>query len=118
MELVSQIADSTFNGLGYVGSLVSLGAQAAYYTLVGPFQGKPVRLKRAISQAKEVGVRPLPILSLIHFFLGVILALQSAYELRRIGEMSRVATAVAISLSMKLVPWFSAITVIPRTGSS
>ena len=88
MELVSQIADSTFNGLGYVGSLASLGAQAAYYTLVGPFQGKPVSLKRAISQAMEVGVRALPILSLITFFIGVILALQSAYELRRFGAMS------------------------------
>jgi len=118
MELVSQIADSTFNGLGYVGSLVSLGAQAAYYTLVGPFQGKPVSLKRAISQAMEVGVRALPILSLITFFIGVILALQSAYELRRFGAMSAVATAVAISMSRELGPLVTAIVVIGRSGSA
>src|SRR5258708_3044633 len=118
MELVSQIADSTFNGLGYVGSLASLGAQAAYYTLVGPFQGKPVSLKRAISQAMEVGVRALPILSLITFFIGVILALQSAYELRRFGAMSAVATAVAISMSRELGPLVTAIVVIGRSGSA
>ena len=35
MELASQIADNTFNCLGYLGSLASLGGRAAYYTLVG-----------------------------------------------------------------------------------
>src|SRR5258708_653860 len=118
MELVSQIADSTFNGLGYVGSLASLGAEAAYYTLVGALQGKPVSLKRAISQGMEVGVRALPILSLITFFIGVILALQSAYELRRFGAMSAVATAVAISMSRELGPLVTAIVVIGRSGSA
>src|SRR5467141_4593027 len=118
MELVSQIADSTFNVLGYVGSLVSLGAQAAYYTLVGPFQGKPVRLKRTISQAMEVGLQALPILSLITFFIGVILALQSAYELRKFGALHYVSGAVAISMTRELGPLMTAIVVIGRSGSA
>ena len=62
MEIVSQIADSTLNPLGYIGSLASLGANAAYDTLVAPFRGKPLGLQRAISQAMDVGVRALPIL--------------------------------------------------------
>jgi len=41
----------------------------------------------------DVGVRCLPILSLITFFIGLILALQVAYELRQFGAMSAVATA-------------------------
>ena len=118
MELVSQVADSTFNGLGYLGSLVSLGGRAAYYTLAGPFQGKPLRLKRVISQAMDVGVRALPILSLIAFFIGVILALQAGYELRRFGAMSAVATGVAISMSRELGPLITAIVVIGRSGSA
>ncbi len=99
MQFVSQIGGSVTNGLAYVGSLASLGGRAAYYTFVGPFQGKPLRLQRAVSQAMDVGVRALPILSLITFFIGLILALQSAYELRRFGAMNYVATAVAISMS-------------------
>jgi hypothetical protein len=67
MEFVTQIGDGTLNGLSYIGSLASLGGRAAYYTLVAPFQGKPLRLQRAISQAMETGVRALPILSLITF---------------------------------------------------
>ena len=67
MQIVAQIGESTLNGLGYVGSLASLAARAAYYTLVAPFHGKPLRLQRAISQAMDTGVRALPILSLITF---------------------------------------------------
>src|SRR5258707_181165 len=102
MEIVSEIGDSTLNGLSYIGSLASLGARAAYYTLVTPFQGKPLRLQRAISQAMDTGVSALPILSLITFFIGLILALQAAYELRRFGAISAVATAVAVSMSREL----------------
>ena len=77
MELVSQIGGGVTNGLAYIGSLTSLAGRAAYFTFVAPFRGKPLRLQRAVSQALEVGVRALPILSLITFFIGLILALQA-----------------------------------------
>jgi phospholipid/cholesterol/gamma-HCH transport system permease protein len=118
MEFVSQIGGSVTNSLAYVGSLASLGGRAAYYTFVGPFQGKPLRVQRAVSQAMDVGVRALPILSLITFFIGLILALQAAYELRRFGAISYVATAVAISMSRELGPLITAIVVIGRSGSA
>ena len=118
MEILSQIGGGTFNGLSYVGSLASLGARAAYYTLVAPFKGKPLRLERAVSQAMDVGVRCLPILSLITFFIGLILALQAAYELRQFGAISAVATAVAVSMSRELGPLITAIVVIGRSGSA
>jgi phospholipid/cholesterol/gamma-HCH transport system permease protein len=118
MQFVAQIGGSVMNSLAYVGSLASLGGQAAYYTFVGPFQGKPLRLQRAVSQAMDVGVRALPILSLITFFIGLILALQAAYELRRFGAIGYVATAVAISMSRELGPLITAIVVIGRSGSA
>jgi phospholipid/cholesterol/gamma-HCH transport system permease protein len=118
MEIVSEIGASTLNGLGYLGSLASLGARAAYYTLVAPFRGQPQRLQRAISQAMDTGVRALPILSLITFFIGLILALQAAYELRRFGAINAVATAVAISMSRELGPLVTAIVVVGRSGSA
>src|SRR6266849_5137371 len=118
MEFVSQLGSSTLDGLSYLGSLASLGARAAYYTLVAPFKGKPLRLQRAVSQAMNTGVRALPILSLITFFIGLILALQAAYELRRFGAISAVATAVAVTMSRELGPLITAIVVIGRSGSA
>src|SRR5580700_1155111 len=118
MELVSQIGAGVTDGLAYIGSLVSLGGRAAMDIFVGPFRGKPVRLQSAVSQAMDVGVRALPILSLITFFIGLILALQGAYELRRFGAVSYIADTVAISMSRELGPLITAIVVIGRSGSA
>ena len=118
MQFVEEIGAGVTNGLAYVGALATLGGRAAYYTFIGPFQGKPVRMQRAVSQAMDVGVRALPILSLITFFIGLILALQAAYELRRFGAMNYVATAVAVSMSRELGPLITAIVVIGRSGSA
>ena len=67
---------------------------------------------------REDGVRALPILSLITFFIGLILALQAAYELRKLGALSFVANTVAISVTRELGPLITAILVIGRSGSA
>jgi phospholipid/cholesterol/gamma-HCH transport system permease protein len=118
LEFVEQIGASVTGSLTYLGALAELGAKAAFYTFVAPFRGKPLRLGRAVSQAMDVGVRALPILSLITFFIGLILALQAAYELRKFGAISFVANAVAISMSRELGPLITAIVVIGRSGSA
>jgi phospholipid/cholesterol/gamma-HCH transport system permease protein len=118
VELVRQIGVATIDGLAYLGSLAVLGGRAAYFTFIGPFQGKPLRLGRSVSQAMEAGVRSLPILSLITFFIGLIMALQSAYELKKFGALSFVASAVALSMTRELGPLITAVIVIGRSGSA
>jgi phospholipid/cholesterol/gamma-HCH transport system permease protein len=118
MEFVEQVGKTTTDCFAYIGALASLVSGAAYSIFAGPFRGKPLRWKRTVSQATEIGVRALPILSLITFFIGLILALQSAYELRKLGALSLVATAVAISVTRELGPLITAILVIGRSGSA
>lgn len=118
MPLTESIGAATVNGLAYVGGLARLTGESARAVFVGPFRGKPLRLGRAIHQAMAIGIEALPIISLISFFIGVILALQGAYELRRLGAMQLVATAVAISVTRELGPLMTAIVVIGRSGSS
>ncbi len=118
MELATQIGGAVTDGLAYLGALATLGGRAAYFTFIAPLQGKPLRLQRAVSQAMQVGVGALPILSLITFFIGLILALQAAYELRKFGALNYVASAVAISMTRELGPLITAIVVIGRSGSA
>jgi phospholipid/cholesterol/gamma-HCH transport system permease protein len=118
LEFTAQIGRGVIDTLAYVGALVRLSAQAAYYAFVSPFRGRPLRLDRAFAQAMEVGVRALPVLSLITFFIGLILAMQGAYELRKFGAMHFVADAVAISMTRELGPLITAIVVIGRSGSA
>ena len=118
MEILRKIGASVLEVLAYVGALASLTGRAAYITFIGPFLGRHVRFQRAVSQAMEVGVRALPILSLITFFIGLILALQAAYELKRFGAISYVASAVAVSMTRELGPLITAVIVIGRSGSA
>jgi phospholipid/cholesterol/gamma-HCH transport system permease protein len=74
--------------------------------------------QRFVHQAMSVGVSAIPIVSLITFFVGVIIALQGAYGLQRLGAMQLVAGLVAISITRELGPLVAAIVVIGRSGSS
>jgi phospholipid/cholesterol/gamma-HCH transport system permease protein len=118
IDFVAQVGETATDILAYVGGLASLAGRSVYYAFVGPFQGKPLRWRAAISQATEVGVRALPILSLITFFIGLILALQAGYELRKLGALSYVPGTVAISVTRELGPLITAILVIGRSGSA
>src|SRR5258708_30140080 len=104
VERRTQIGESVADGLASPGALPPLGGRAAYFPFVAPFQGKPLRLQRAVSQALLTGVGALPILSLFTFFIVLILALQSAYELRKFVALTFVATALALSLLRELTP--------------
>jgi len=75
-------------------------------------------LQRAIHEAMAVGVGVVPIVSLIAFFVGVIIALQGVYELQRIGAMQLVSSLVAIAITRELEPLITAIVVIGRSGSA
>jgi phospholipid/cholesterol/gamma-HCH transport system permease protein len=113
-----RIGLETLKGVAYVGGLARLTAESAYLTFVGPFRGQRLRPQRAFHQAMAVGVRAVPIVSLISFFVGLIMALQSAYELQRLGAVQFVAEAVAISIVRELGPLITAIIVIGRSGSA
>jgi len=65
-----------------------------------------------------IGVSAVPVISFITFFIGVIMALQGAYELRRFGAMQLVADTVVISITRELGPLVTAIVVIGRSGSA
>ena len=118
MPVTETIGRATIDGLAYVGQLTRLTGRAAKSIFIQPAQGRALHYRRALHQAMSVGVEALPILSLITFFVGTILALQSAYELRKFGALGFVANAVALSLTRELGPLMTAIIVIGRSGSA
>jgi phospholipid/cholesterol/gamma-HCH transport system permease protein len=118
MALTATVGAATINGLAYVGSMARLVGGSLRAICLEPLRGRTFRLDRAVHQAMSVGVEALPIVSLIAFFVGAILALQGAYELRKLGAMQLIATAVAVSVTRELGPLMTAIVVIGRSGSA
>jgi len=104
--------------LAYVGSLAQIAGRSAHVTFVGPFQGRPIRLQRPIQQAMAVGVRAIPIASLVSYLFGLIFALQTAHELKKFGMIRVVAATVVMAVLRELGPLLTAIVVIGRSGSA
>src|SRR6266478_321178 len=117
MQWVADVGAATGRSIAYVGGLAEISAKALRSLVWSPLK-RGRMLRRAIHEAMAAGVGAIPIISLITFFVGVIIALQGAYELQRIGAMQLVASLVAISITRELGPLITAIVVIGRSGSA
>src|SRR5258707_952769 len=112
-----RVGAATEDSLAYVGGLAQLTGRALLLLFVSPLKRRR-SLERAIHQAMIVGVGAVPIVSLITFFIGLIMALQGAYELKKLGAMQFVPALVAVAITRELGPLITAIVVIGRSGSA
>lgn len=78
----------------------------------------PLNKERLIQQCKRIGVNSLPIISLVSLFIGVILALQTAVQMQRLGSEMYIASIVALSVIRELGPVITALIVAGRVGAS
>ncbi|MBI4467081.1 MAG: ABC transporter permease [Acidobacteria bacterium] len=112
------VGRNTLAFLRYSGGVARLGGDAAYWTLVAPWRGKGLRVRATIHQMVLTGVNAVPIVSLIALFVGMILAFQSAYELRKYGGTVFVVNLVAVAMTRQLGPLMTAVIVAGRSASS
>jgi phospholipid/cholesterol/gamma-HCH transport system permease protein len=88
------------------------------WMVVAPLRGKGLRVRSTVEHFVEFGVRSMPIVGLICFLIGVIIALQSSYTLDKWGANRYIATLVAVSAIRELAPLMTAILVAGRSGSA
>ena len=89
-----------------------------YWAFISPFKGKPIRVRASISEMVKAGYNSVPIVSVISLFIGIILALQAAYQLKRFGALIYVADLVGVSMTRELGPIITAIIISRRSGSA
>ncbi len=97
----------------FFGGLGSLITQTFYWLFLPPF-----KKERIFEQCKKAGVDSLPIISLVAFFIGVIMALQTAYQMQRMGAEMYIASIVALSMVREMGPVITALVVAGRVGAS
>ena len=77
-----------------------------------------VRWKDALLVAERAGVDALPIVALISFLMGVIIAFQSAIPMKQFGAEVFVADLVGLSMLRELGPLMTAILLAGRSGAA
>ncbi|MFC1631764.1 MlaE family ABC transporter permease [Candidatus Omnitrophota bacterium] len=93
--------------------------EALYWIFIAPFtRKKSVSWAATSHQMVFSGVHSLIIVFFVAFFTGVVLAMQSAYQLVQFGVKSLVASLVSVSMARELGPVFTALVVTGRVGSA
>ncbi len=92
--------------------------QVAARLASAPFSAKGFRWSATSRQMVRIGVESIPIVFLIAFSVGMIVALQAATQLRRVGAVIYVADLVGVSLTRELGPLMTAIILAGRSGSA
>jgi phospholipid/cholesterol/gamma-HCH transport system permease protein len=90
-------------------------ASALWFAITHPHR---VRWKDVWYTCEQVGVNALPIVALISFLLGIILAFQSAVPMRQFGAEIFVADLVGLSILRELGPLMTAILLAGRSGAA
>jgi phospholipid/cholesterol/gamma-HCH transport system permease protein len=98
--------------------VVVLFLDILYWIFIGPFKSKPVRCESIFHQMIFVGLRSALIVFFVTIFTGIVLAMQSAYQLEQMGATIYVASLVAVSLARELSPVLVGLVIAGRVGSA
>jgi len=110
---IEQLGRKTIEFIQYIGGVALFIGEIGFWLIHPPF-----RLKQTIRQAEKIGASSLPIVSLISFFTGMVLALQSAYQMQKIQAEMYIASLVALSMIRELGPVLTALIVAGRCGAA
>ncbi|MEC9347741.1 MAG: ABC transporter permease [Pseudomonadota bacterium] len=97
--------------IGFLGQTVAIGASV----LVRP---RRMRLTSMVHHMEQAGLNALPIVGLIAFLIGIVLAFQGASQLERFGAQIFVVNLIGISILREIGILLTAIVVAGRSGSA
>ncbi len=98
-----------------VGRLI---VDSIYWSFIAPVEGRGLRWKGLFDELYEMGWRAIPIVALINFLLGLVIAMLSAVQLRLFGMTILVASLVVIGFARELAVVMTGVVVSARTGGA
>lgn len=107
------VRDQVVSFFVYIGGLMVLLGKTVFWVFV-----PRLRKWQILEQMSRIGVASLPIIFLISLFTGVVLALQSAYQMQKVAAEMYIASLVALSLTRELGPVLTALIVAGRCGAA
>ena len=118
MNIIEKTGSIVITTSRYALSILALFFETLYWLFVGPFKGKMAKRQGIFSQMVFTGVDSLVIAFFVSFFTGIVIAMQSAYQLSRFGADIFVAPMVAVSIARELGPVLTSLVVAGRIGAA
>jgi phospholipid/cholesterol/gamma-HCH transport system permease protein len=118
IAFVESIGRGTHSLVKQIRETITLLAQTLYWLVVGPFKKKAVSPKNFFAQTVFSGINSLVIVFFVDFFIGMVLAMQSAYQLEQMGATIYVAALVGVSMTREIGPVLTALVIAGRVGAA
>ncbi|MCW5745769.1 MAG: ABC transporter permease [Alphaproteobacteria bacterium] len=110
-EIVMEFLEQTARLLGFFGEVLVV-------ILTGIRQPRRFRLASVVAQMREVWIHAMPIVGVLTFLIGVVIAYQGVEQLKAFGAETFTVEAVGISIFRELGVLLTAIIVAGRSGSA
>ncbi len=110
--LVARVGDSAVRFLEHIGAVFNMLVGSVRAGFRRPFEGNAI-----LTQFEALGVASVGIVVVTSVFIGMVMAVQFAFGLRKFGGMEYTGRVVALSFSRELAPTLTAIIVGGRIGS-
>jgi phospholipid/cholesterol/gamma-HCH transport system permease protein len=117
-NLPAEVGQAVYKAWEDVRTLVAFTGELCVALVSAARNPRQVRWKDAFLVAETAGVNAFPIVALISFLVGLIMAFQSAIPMRQFGADIFVADLVALSVVRELGPLMTAIILAGRSGSA
>ncbi|MFA6610372.1 MAG: ABC transporter permease [Candidatus Omnitrophota bacterium] len=118
MNFIENIGKILIDTSRYAVEILALFFETLYWLFIGPFKGKFAKRQGIFSQMVFTGVDSIVIAFFVSFFTGIVIAMQSAYQLSRFGADIFVAPMVAVSIARELGPVLTSLVVAGRIGAA
>ena len=115
---LERIGRATMSGLEQGAAMLAFVGESAIAFAGTVLHPGRLRLRTTFSNIQNGGFNALPIVGMLAFLLGIVVAYQAADQLRRYGANIFVADLVGISMLREFAPLITAIIVAGRSGSA
>jgi phospholipid/cholesterol/gamma-HCH transport system permease protein len=115
---VEQVGQATLNVFDEAVSMLGFVGDLAASTWASLRRPRSINARDVFLTMERAGADATPIVLLINFLIGFVIAYQSAQELARFGANIYVADLVGVSMTRELAPLMTAIILCGRTGAA
>ena len=115
VEHVGRVTIEAVEELGYVASLL---VESVAWLFLGHRRKQPVKPSAIFREAMQIGVHAIPLVVMLCFAVGVMLAIQGIETLKTFGAESKVIIGIALSVTREFSPLIIAVLVAGRSGSA
>ena len=115
---LERIADQTLALRESALQFTVLAIDTFVFAIRGDKRTRRVRGEAVWMESERIGLGSFPIVALISLLVGLVVALQSAYQLRQFGANIYVANLIAVSMTREMGPLMTAIILAGRSGAA